>query len=180
VTVAPIEGWHEFYLLAGTAAVTLVGLLFVALSFNLDALIHETKAHVLAHARSTLLTFSYVLVISLGALVPGQNTRMLGVMLAATSLVIGTLHVISLRARPRPAPTTFDRSMRRRGRVALIGYAIVLLTGALMVWTHEPGVMFNMIGAICLLLGNAMGVAWDLLVEVGKLKAEMPKPSAHS
>ena len=25
------EGWHEFYLLAGTAAVTLVGLLFVAL-----------------------------------------------------------------------------------------------------------------------------------------------------
>ena len=37
-----IERWHEFYLLAGTAAVTLVGLLFVSLSFHLEALLHET------------------------------------------------------------------------------------------------------------------------------------------
>jgi len=42
-----IEHWHEFYLLAGTAAVTLVGLLFVALSFHLDTLLHESKTHLL-------------------------------------------------------------------------------------------------------------------------------------
>jgi hypothetical protein len=29
-----VEGWHDFYLMIGTAAATLVGLLFVSLSLN--------------------------------------------------------------------------------------------------------------------------------------------------
>ena len=113
------DGWHDFYLLAGTAAVTLVGLLFVALSFNLDVLVHETKAHVLAHARSTLLTFSYVLVVSLSALIPGQRPRLLGVMLLTASLIVGGLHALNLRPRPIPkrrGRSTWPRSAGKRWR----------------------------------------------------------------
>ena len=32
-----VEHWHEFYLMTGTAAVTLAGLLFVAISLHVDA-----------------------------------------------------------------------------------------------------------------------------------------------
>jgi hypothetical protein len=39
VVAAPLgEAWHDFYLLSGTAAVTLVGLLFVALSLHIEIL----------------------------------------------------------------------------------------------------------------------------------------------
>jgi len=40
-----VHGWHEFYLMTGTAAVTLAGLLFVALSLHLDRLVEKNKVH---------------------------------------------------------------------------------------------------------------------------------------
>ena len=167
--------WHEFYLLAGTAAVTLVGLLFVSLSFNLDVLIHESKAHLLAHARSTLLNFTYVLVISLGFLIPLQSARMLSILITLTSAVVGTIHVRRGRSPKGMTPSAFERGMRRRVRIYTICYAVAFLNGIAMFVTERPELSFNMIAIVCALLGNAMGIAWDLLVEVGKLKAEMAR-----
>ena len=172
-------GWHEFYLLAGTAAVTLVGLLFVSLSFNLDVLLHESRIHLLAHARSTLLNFTYILVISLGFLIPNQSVPMLATLIGTASAVVGTIHVITSRAPRGRTITTFERSMRRRGRIYTVCYAITLLTAIAMIGTRTPELVYNMIGVICALLGNAMGMAWDLLVEVGKLKREMAKETVE-
>ncbi len=169
------EGWHEFYLLAGTAAVTLVGLLFVALSFNLDVLIHESKAHILAHARATLVCFTYVLIVSLGFLIPAQSAGRLGMMLAIASLVVFGVHLGGMRRKPGTQAVKFESGMRRRGVVFLIGYLVAAINGILMIVTNEPLLSFNMIGIICMLLGNAMGTSWDMLVEVGKLRAEGDK-----
>ena len=166
------ERWHEFYLLAGTAAVTLVGLLFVSLSFNLDTLIHESKAHVLAYARSTLLTFTYLLIVCLGFLVPHQTPAMLGVLIVVASGVVLTIQLVSLRPRTGLVPTPFDRRMRRRARLYIGCYLVAILNSVLMVVGRAPELTYNMIGVVCALLGNAMGVSWDLLVEVGKLKAQ--------
>jgi len=172
------EGWHEFYLLAGTAAVTLVGLLFVALSFNLDVLIHESRAHLLAHARSTLLTFSYLLVVSLGVLIPHQGVIMLGMLILIASFVFGTIHVVQTRRPGGGGDPRFERGMRRRGRIFLIGYGIAALSSAGMLATRTPQLLFEMVPVVCMMLGTAVGVAWDLLVEVGKMKAKMAGQSA--
>src|SRR5262249_34662541 len=59
------DRWHEFYLMAGTAAVTLAGLLFVALSLHLDRLVDESHEHLLALARVTLVSFTMVLFASM-------------------------------------------------------------------------------------------------------------------
>ena len=171
-------GWHEFYLLAGTAAVTLVGLLFVSLSFNLDVLLHESKAHLLAHARSTLMVFTYVLVVSLGFLVPFQGLRVLAAMVGTASAVFGMLHVISSRTPAGLRLDEFERSMRRRGRIYTVCYAFAFLTAVAIGVLHVPELAFNMISVICALLGNAMGISWSLLVEVGKLKARMAGEAA--
>jgi hypothetical protein len=60
-----LDGWHEFFLMAGTAAVTLAGLLFVALSIHIETLIHDTRQHLLALARAILFSFVMVLTLSL-------------------------------------------------------------------------------------------------------------------
>ena len=39
-----LERWHDFYLLAGTAAATLMGLLFVSLSIHLEKIVAEGGA----------------------------------------------------------------------------------------------------------------------------------------
>jgi TRAP-type C4-dicarboxylate transport system permease large subunit len=172
------DGWHEFYLLAGTAAVTLVGLLFVALSFNLDILVHESKAHVLAHARSTLITFSYILVVSLGMLIPNQTALQAGMFLTVSSAIVGMIHIRSLFQRRHRSALPFDRSMRRRSIIFIVAYALALFAGVGMIVTRVPEMLFSLITVICMMLGNAMGVAWDLLVEVGKLKAEGERAGA--
>jgi len=164
-----MERWHEFYLLAGTAAVTLVGLLFVSLSFNLEVLIHSSHAHVLAHARSTLMTFSYLLVVSLGVLVPQMGPQLLGVLIFVATCIFGTSHVLSTRR--RGDDSKFERGMRRRGRMFMIAYIIAAAASLTMILTGAPQLLFDVIPVVCMMLGTAMGMSWDLLVEVGKLKA---------
>jgi len=170
-----LAGWHEFYLLAGTAAVTLVGLLFVSLSFHLDVLIHDTRAHLLAHARSTLLSFIYVMVVSLMFLIPHQNPRLLGIgVTVASGLLLTILVVQTLRGR-RAASSNHETFLRRRSRLLMAGYAVALVNSVAMVVLRIPELAFNYVAVICMLLGNAAGTAWDLLVELGKLKAEQQR-----
>ena len=166
-----IAHWHEFYLMAGTAAVTLVGLLFVALSLHLDILLHDTRTHLVAHARQTLLSYTYVLFVSLLFLAPATPVRVLGLTLAAFTVVMATItmrmsggHILRGGARE------LDALYRRRTAVMLLGYLICGGCGVWMAVQRNPYVAHFMIGGIFALLGNAAGASWDLLVQVGRLK----------
>jgi hypothetical protein len=180
--IAFLEKWHDFFLLAGTAAVTLVGLLFVALSLNLELLIHDTKAHLLHHARSTLLSYTYVLFLSLIGLVPLQGLRMIAINLLMLSTISLAVHLAGIwRTRGRVG-TSEERFMRRRNRSLVIGYGLGILLGAGLVTTKDPEWLYAVVALVCLLLGNAAGSSWDLLVRVGKIKASLaagPKPAAE-
>ena len=54
---ALFDHWHDFFLLAGTAAVTLLGLLFVALSLHLDLLVCNEGAYLKAIALEAFFSF---------------------------------------------------------------------------------------------------------------------------
>src|SRR5437879_12253338 len=60
---AALAGWHDFFILAGTASATLVGLLFVGLSLHLRIVV--TTSEVRSLARVTLANFGAVLFVSL-------------------------------------------------------------------------------------------------------------------
>src|SRR2546427_10591987 len=60
---AEVAGWHDFYIMAGTASATLVGLLFVGLSLHLQIVV--TASEVRSLARVTLANFGAVLFVSL-------------------------------------------------------------------------------------------------------------------
>lgn len=166
-----IESWHDFYMMAGTASVTLVGLLFVALSFHLDILLHDRNGHILAYARNTMFSFVAVLLYSFFFLVPRWYGRPLGFQVLLLSVVFGGLAVFnSWRANRRDHTTGRAGSQGRRARISLISYAGLAAAGLLVILTSHQEWFYLMIGFICMLLGNAAGSAWDLLVEVGKLK----------
>jgi hypothetical protein len=166
-----LEHWHEFYLMAGTAAVTLVGLLFVALSLHLDALLHDARAHLMVHARQTLLSFTYVLFVSLAFLVPDNPVRIVGAMLAAFSVAMMTT---TLRMSGGDVLRGGSRDMeglyRRRTAIMLAGYGWCGACGAWMMIQRNPWVAHYLIAGIFALLGNAASASWDLLVHVGRLK----------
>lgn len=167
-----IERWHDFYLMAGTAAVTLAGLLFVALSLHLDRLVEKSHEHLLALARVTLLSFTFVLFASLFMLVPPMSARQTALMLAGGS-VAGLWFTISLsRAARHHDEAGFTRAqVRRRLMFPVIAYLLMLLT-AVGLYLGVAELLYMMIGAICMILGNAAGTSWELLVQMAKQKRE--------
>jgi O-antigen/teichoic acid export membrane protein len=169
--VASIVRWHDFYLLAGTASVTLVGLLFVSLSFHLDVLLDDERSHLLGHARETLLSFVYVLVVSLLFQVPEEGPKVIGVGVAAASLLPLFLVVRGLlRDRGRKDPTRVSRYVIRRRLLLAGALALMLVLGVRSVQLRSFEEPYAMVGAICMVLGNAVGASWDLMVQVGRLK----------
>jgi hypothetical protein len=65
-----LDGWHEFYILLGTAAAALVALLFVAASIAVGRLSAERNSPTRTFTTPVVFHYTYVLFLSLVALVP--------------------------------------------------------------------------------------------------------------
>ena len=65
-----LRDWQSFYLLAGTASATLIGLMFVAISFGARLVPTQSESSVRAFVTPTVIHFSAVLVLSIFALIP--------------------------------------------------------------------------------------------------------------
>jgi len=48
----------------------------------------------------------------------------------------------------------------------------VLFSGLMLFLTGLPEWMYFVIGAVCMVLGNAAGTSWDLLVRVAQMKRD--------
>ena len=167
-----METWHDCYLLAGTAAVTLAGLLFIALALHLDQMVEESHEHLLALSRAMLTSFIVVLTASLTLLAPAFSPRITGFTLAMIGAV-GTILTLKLLAgvRHHEEGGFSKRNMRRRKLLPMIGYGIMILSGIgvgfgiqeLLNWTSA---------AFAMLLGNAAGTSFELLVHVARHKKQ--------
>ena len=79
--------WHEFYTLLGTAAGTLVGLLFVAATVASGVFSSDRSAPLRIFLSATVVHFSSVLLLSLIVLAPIENWSLLGALVLAGGLV---------------------------------------------------------------------------------------------
>ena len=79
------EAWADFYLVGGASAAVLIGLLFVALSINREAV--AAHAHFRGQARQAIYALVYAFVISLVVLIPDQADWALGAELLCGALL---------------------------------------------------------------------------------------------
>ena len=84
-----LESWHEFYALLGTAAAALVALLFVAVSIGIGLITAGAGSPTRTYTSPVVFHYTYVLFVSLLALVPINTDRSL-------ALIIGVSAVIAL------------------------------------------------------------------------------------
>src|SRR5207245_1513288 len=109
-----VGGWHDFYILAGTAAATLVGLLFVGLSLHLQIVVSALEVRSLA--RVTLANFGAVLVVALFIVIP-QGPSAAGSQLVGAGVVSLVVAAPSLVGAVRSGDWSFDMSLMQRVRV---------------------------------------------------------------
>lgn len=160
-----LEPWHEFFLLAGTAGFTLMGLLFVSVSLKTETIMRSDQPHLRLQAMSSFESLLFVMILSLIALVPFAHPRMLGAMLLVLGLIgmaRAAVHVIHM-PRDRRAPA----GMRRQLVLPLAAHVMVAWGGVSIVTRSENGGL-ALLAAVIWLLVTATRGAWRLLIEVGE------------
>ncbi len=83
----PLQRWHDFYLLVGGAAATLVGLMFVAISLGSRLITERSLPGLRVFVDPTLIHFIYVLVIATVVVVPTLTRNPLGILLIIVGLL---------------------------------------------------------------------------------------------
>ena len=173
---AAIAGWHDFYLMIGTAAATLIGLLFVAVSFHIDAIVQEDGAHIRVFEWQTFTAFIRILVLALVFLIPLPTPDSIGralIVVGAISL-FDTVQTVRLFERLR--------QLRQVGRVRYAVWRILvplacnvglIAIGVLVERSGDSGVLYWLVSIQLTLLVSAARSAWELLVGVAQRKARL-------
>ena len=166
-----ISTWHEFYVLAGSASATLVGLLFVGLSLHLRTVVGSSEVRGLA--RVTLTNFGAVLFVALFVLVPADQVTA-GLQLVGTGLVslaVATPSLVAAIHRDRQAVQMRGRDRARliwRFGLSTVSYVAVSIAGFRLLSSPSSAFAWLLV-AIVVILVIALRNTWDLLVTVGDI-----------
>lgn len=163
MTAYDAAAWSDFALAVAGATAALTGLLFVAVSLNIERILRHP--HLPGRAAMTLGVLVTILLSSLLVLAPGQSRVALGVGLAVLGLVLGIADVTWLTR----APVVADEP-RQGVRAALppLVPAVALMVGGLSVEAGAGGGLYWFLAACGLGIAVAVLDAWLLLVEINR------------
>jgi hypothetical protein len=155
--------WEGLFLAEAGASAALAGLLFVAISINLDRILQG--AGLPGRAGEAMVLLVVVLVACTLGLVPGQSATLLGAELLGAGLVawsiLVVIHVQAVRGRVGPSPGV------RTGRVVMAQVAVLpLLVAGVSLLVRAGGGLYWLVPAVVLCLVVAVLDAWVLLIEI--------------
>jgi hypothetical protein len=155
------ELWDSFFLLVGTGAVTLTGLVFVALSLNLKTIALDATHRF--RAIGTLTGLAAVFLRSTLVLMGGQNHRAIGAELLSVAFVAGYVYVYGYIQAFRSASGA--SLLRTVTGTAL--YVAEIIGAALLISGQIAGLY---IAAIALVLNTCYMISGAWLLVMGTIK----------
>ena len=158
-----LEAWHEFYILVGTAGLTLTGLLFVVISLGPRVTADRHATSVRAFVSPNAVFFTTALVVSSLFLVPGLSATVTGVLLcfgAAASLLYLAYTRAHQRWRLHKLPLL---DWIWFVGMPLISYLLLLFAGFGFL-AEVPFAMYIVAGGLILLVITGIRNAWDLVL----------------
>jgi hypothetical protein len=163
VTAYSPDQWHDFATAFVGAAGALLGLAFVAISFNLDAILKDTTLP--GRAIETLVCFAYPLGGGLLVLLPGLSNVDLGI---GQAILAGGLAVMVVHDLPRWWRVERSDPLSWRLTYLAPGAVITALAavGAVASLTTSIGGLYWLAGAMTVATAAGIINSWILLVEI--------------
>ena len=166
------ELWTEWFSVVALAAAGLTGLLSVALSIHLQAIVGN-PAH-MARARESLFALTVPLLFSILGLIPGQGRKALGIEL----IVLGVLVLAAgMRLQTRTLhrlPIGRRRSWKRRLIIIDGATVAIILAGAGLVTERLGGLLWLLVNILICIIWATYN-AWTLVV--GAVDVELEEAS---
>lgn len=153
--------WHDLFIASAGAAAALAGLVFVAVSINIDRILQYVG--VPERALQTVLLLIGALVVSIFGLVP-QPTRALGIEVLLVGAALCALIAVTSRRTLRGA-AGHRNWMVSRVAGPLPGSVPYLAAGGSLVAGGGGGLWWLLAGLVGALVGAVLN-AWVLLVEI--------------
>jgi modulator of FtsH protease len=155
------EDWTDLFVACAGASAALAGLVFVAVSINIQRILGYPGLP--DRAMATLLLLLGVVVVSILGLVPGLGREDLGVLMLVDSVgFLAAIAVMMVRGAPMERPLV-EQALRMLmvalGTVPMVVGAVTLLAGS------GGGLYWTLAGIVGALLGGVLN-AWVLLVEI--------------
>jgi hypothetical protein len=163
MTEADLREWVDFGVGVAGASAALTGLLFVAVSINLERILKFRTLPRLAGA--TLLMFGAVLLSAVLLMIPGQSPTALGTELFVLALAAGTPLVWLQTRSPRHEGTTAVGWALTRLLPSLLVSGLLLLS-AVTLWADWSGALYLLGAAVVIALAAGLVSSWVLLVEI--------------
>jgi modulator of FtsH protease len=157
---SPIE-WHDFFLGTIGAAAALTGLLFVAISINLEQILKYPDLP--GRAAGTLGMLVSGLVVSAFALAPAQGNLTLGVEIAAAGVIVAVQAMWVTRGK---GTTDQPQSWRVQHLASLLVPSITFTVGGVSLIAGGGGGLYWVFAGVLLVFVTASINAWVLLVEI--------------
>jgi hypothetical protein len=161
VTAYDASEWNSLFIATTGAAAALTGLVFVAVSINLEQILKQEGLP--DRALETVLLLLSVLFVSIVALVPGQGHIPLGVEL----LTVGTIFGVGIGLLARKSLPHGPRRAWVVGRVIVVLVATVpTLIGGISLLAMKGGGFYWIVAGILGAIGGGIVNAWVLLIEI--------------
>jgi modulator of FtsH protease len=156
--------WSNFFVAQTGASAALIGLLFVALSINLQRIV--AAGFLVDRVAEAVLVFFGLLMFSIFGLVPHQSATTFGVETLGVGIVVWlmttTLLVRGLRNRPPQATTRFVVQRAVQVQTATLS---TIVAGVLLTTGHDAG-FFWLVPATVMSYIAGISDAWVLTVEI--------------
>jgi len=160
-----LRDWRDFYMLAGAASATLVGLMFVAASIGASVFDEKHSTPMRAFITPTVVHFASILFASLLLTAPGHNPLSLACFLGVGGFagLAYCVRVLALVFRRFRASLDWED----RAFYAIIpgfGYVLLLVAAAMTIAGEPGGGAIFIAAAMAILLAAGLRNAWDMMV----------------
>ncbi len=154
--------WSDLFVATAGASAALTGLVFVAVSINLDRIL--SFAGLPERALETLALLLAVTIVSIFGLAPGQSATALGIELLGFGLLALLGVALAIRASVR-ASGRGEARLYARVTTSAPGLLAFVIGGASLIAESGGGLYWVLGGIIIAVLGGVAN-AWVLLVEI--------------
>ena len=157
------EHWTDFGVATAGAAAALAGLLFVAISINIERILQFPS---LPHrAAQAVILFALPLIVSLLLIVPGQPRAGLGAELVVIGVAVGTFMLVTDARTPMSEHETKVTRALARILPSIVSSGCLALAGATLI-AEAGGGLYWVVPAVLAAIIFGLINAWVLLIEI--------------